>query len=213
MDTRPDRTAEPDPAPARVPELDRRRTGRLPRILVGIALALPVLLVIGVLIGSQLIYRGPPPDGPAADKLSVASVPLPDAAGADCAHFLSGLPDAMNTGVGLLPRRVLADPAPAGTAAWGGAHEDSGRIEDQPVILRCGLSRPPELTPTAALLDVDGVEWVAVRDAGLPGITTWVTADRAVYVGLTLPDGVGSGPIQDISRGVKITLASRPVGR
>jgi hypothetical protein len=30
-----------------------------------------------------------------------------------------------------------------------------------------------------------------------------------VYIGLTLPDGAGSAAIQDVSRGVKITLASR----
>jgi hypothetical protein len=30
-----------------------------------------------------------------------------------------------------------------------------------------------------------------------------------VFVGLTLPDGIGSAAIQDVSRGVKITLVSR----
>jgi hypothetical protein len=33
-----------------------------------------------------------------------------------------------------------------------------------------------------------------------------------VYVGLTIPDDVGTGPVQDVSRGVKIALVSRPAG-
>jgi hypothetical protein len=53
---------------------------------------------------------------------------------------------------------------------------------------------------------VDGVDWLRIPGFGA---TTWVTADRAVFVGLTLPDGVGSGAIQDVSRGIKITLVSR----
>ena len=73
-------------------------------------------------------------------------------------------------------------------------------------MLRCGLPQPAELGPTAPLLDVDGVDWLRIPGTGT---TTWVTADRAVFVGLTLPDGIGSGAIQDVSRGVKITLVSR----
>lgn len=196
----------------RVPELDQRRAGRLPRVLIALALALPVLLVVGVLITSQMISRGPAPEESAAERLPVASVPAPGAASADCARFLSGLPDAINTGGALLPRRALAEPAPTAVVAWGGLRRDSGRPADQAVVLRCGLPRPPELGPTAALLDVDGVQWLAARDRDAPGTTTWITVDRAVYVGLTLPDGIGSAAIQDVSRGVKITLTSRPVG-
>jgi hypothetical protein len=187
--------------PPRAPELQHR----LPRILLGVALALPVLLVVGVLVASQVLGRQTDPD-PATGPLAVPAVPVPAAASADCARFFSGLPQEINTGDGLLPRRVLAAPAPPGTVAWGGEKAASGRPEDQPVVLRCGLPAPAELGPTSPLLDVDGVDWLELPGAGT---TTWVTADRAVFVGLTLPDGIGSGPIQDVSRGVKITLVSR----
>jgi hypothetical protein len=100
---------------------------------------------------------------------------------------------------------VLADPVPPGTVAWGG--EDGA----PPVVLRCGLPRPSDLSPGAPLLVVEGVDWVAAPDEA-PGARTWVTADRAVYVGVTLPDGFGTGPVQDVSRGVKISLVSRPTG-
>lgn len=169
------------------------------------ALALPVLLVVGVLVASQLLGRQSDPD-PSTGPLAVAAVPVPAAASADCSRLFSGLPLDINTGDGLLPRRSLTAPAPAGTMAWGGGKEASGRPEDQPVVLRCGLPAPPELGPTSPLLDVDGVAWLGIPGAGA---TTWVTADRAIFVGLTLPDGIGSGAIQDVSRGVKITLVSR----
>jgi hypothetical protein len=188
-------------SPPRTPELQHR----LPRVLLGVALALPVLLVVGVLVASQILSRQTEPD-PSTGPLAVPAVPVPAAASADCARFFSGLPQEINTGDGLLPRRVLAAPAPAGTVAWGGQEQASGRPEDQPIVLRCGLPAPAELGPTSPLLDVDGVEWLEIPGAGA---TTWVTADRAVFVGLTLPDGIGSGPIQDVSRGVKITLVNR----
>jgi hypothetical protein len=35
--------------------------------------------------------------------------------------------------------------------------------------------------------------------------------DRAVYVALTMPGDVGTGPVQEISEAVGGTLASRPV--
>ena len=189
------------PRPSGVPELARR----LPRLLVGIALALPVLLVIGTLVAAEVMHRSPP--GPDTVRLSLPAIAAPAASSADCARLLSGLPDDIPTERGLLPRRILTAPGPPATAAWGGIEDDDGRPVEPPIVLHCGLARPPELTPGAALLDVDGVAWLQRPEAGA---TTWITADRAIYVGLTLPDGVGSAAIQDLSRGVKITLASRP---
>lgn len=184
-------------APSRAPELARR----LPRVLVAVALTLPVLVVVGVLVASVMVVRDPVPDVDTV-RLEVPAMPTPAAASADCARLLSGLPGEMATERGLLSRRVLADPIPPGTAAWGGENGTA------PVVLRCGLARPAELTLGASLLVVNGVDWVAVEDA-TPGTTTWVTTDRSVYVGLTVPDGVGTGPVQDISRGIKIALVTR----
>ncbi len=186
--------------PVGPPELDRR----LPRVLVGVALALPVLLVVGVLLASSVLQRSPP--DPGTTRLAVAAVPVPAGASADCARLLSGLPTEINTGGTLLPRRVLSEPAPSSTVAWGGEGAASGNPADQPVVLRCGLPRPVELSPTSVLVDIDGVAWLQLPG---PGTSTWVVVDRSVFVGLTLPDEAGTGAIQDVSRGVKITLASR----
>lgn len=183
--------------PHAAPELDRR----LPRVLLGLALALPVLLVAGALVASSVL-QGDPAPAPDTDRLVVAPVPTPAAASADCARLMSGLAQELTSNGALLPRRVLADPVPPGTVAWGGGAGPA----DRPVVFRCGLPRPPELTPTSVLLDVDGVEWLQVPG---DGESTWIAVDRAVYVGLTVPDDAGTGALQDVSRGVKITLTSR----
>jgi hypothetical protein len=177
---------------------------RLPRLLAGLALAVPVLVVAGVVLASVIVVRDPLPDADTV-RLRVPAVPTPAAASADCSRLLSGLPGEMTTERGLVARRVLADPVPPGTVAWGG---EGGAA---PVVMRCGLPRPAELAPGAPLLAVDGVEWVAVEDA-TPAATTWVTTDRAVYVGLTVPDGLGTDPVVGISRSVKIALVSRVTG-
>jgi hypothetical protein len=183
-------------APWRAPDVARR----LPRVLVGLVLSLPVLLVGGVLLASVVFVRDPVPDVDTV-RLTVRAVPTPAAASADCSRLLSGLPGEIRTDTGMLPRRILADPVPAATVAWGG--EDGAT----PIVLRCGLPRPPE-GATGPLRDVVGVDWVAVAD-DTPGSTTWVTVDRAVHIGLTVPDGFGEAPLLDVSRGVKIALVSR----
>lgn len=171
-----------------------------------LVLTVPVLLVAGVMVTSLVLVREPVPDADTV-RLRVAAVPTPAAASADCSRLLSGLPGEMRTAQGtMLPRRVLADPAPPATVAWGG--EDGTGRAAAPVVMRCGLPRPAELSSGGSLLVVDDVDWVEVDD-GDPGSTTWVTTDRAVHVGLTVPDGVGDAPIEDISRGVKIALVSR----
>ncbi|MEJ2860622.1 DUF3515 domain-containing protein [Actinomycetospora flava] len=182
---------------SRAPKVVRR----LPRVLVGLVLTVPVLLVAGVMVASVVLVREPVPDVDTV-RLQVAAVPTPAAASADCSRLLSGLPGEMATERGMLARRVLADPVPPATVAWGGEHGTT------PVVMRCGLPRPAELSGGGSRTVVNGVDWIEVDD-GVPGSGTWVTIDRAVYVGVTVPDDIGTGPIEDISRGVKIALVSR----
>jgi hypothetical protein len=77
-----------------------------------------------------------------------------------------------------------------------------------PVVLRCGLPRPAELTPTSALLEVNGVRWLTLTDGAL---VTSIAVDRPVYVAFTAPVGVGSGPLQVVSDAVRTTLPAQPV--
>lgn len=167
-----------------------------PRWILGIALALPVLLVVGVLIAAAVV-RGQPP-GP----LPLANVPAPEAGSADCARLLAALPSELE---GTGDRRELAAPAPPGTAAWG----------EPPVVLHCGLARPAALTVSARLLDVSGVQFLGLPAPATPDTgpatepSSWVAVDRPVYVVLTLPPQAGSGPLQQVAEVIAQTLPRR----
>jgi hypothetical protein len=79
-------------------------------------------------------------------------------------------------------------------------------------VLRCGLTRPAELTPTAALLEVNGVRWLELNDGRPdPVVISWVAVDRPVYVVLTVPPDAGSGPLQAVADAVRTTLPAAPV--
>jgi hypothetical protein len=179
-----------------------------PSASVAIAVTLPLLLAV-VVAGIAVVARvrgldgsGPPPLD--TRPLAVATVDAPDATSLSCTSLLAGLDGDLPAGGATLPRRALADPAPAGVRAWAATPE--------PVVLRCGLPRPAELTPTAALLEVDGVRWLQLDDgAPTPQLLSYVAVDRAVYVVLTVPSGVGSAPLQAVSDIVRTTLHAAPV--
>jgi hypothetical protein len=169
------------------------RTAGLPRWPLGIALALAVALVVGVLIAAEMVRNQPP--GP----LGLAVVPAPSANSTACARLLAALPQTLDGGdAGPLQRRSLASPAPAGAAGWG----------EPPVVLRCGLDRPVELTATSRLLDVSGVQLLELAGRGT---STWVVVDRPVYVVVALPPTSGSGPLQQLIAVIANTLPRRDV--
>ncbi len=165
----------------------------LPRWVLAVAIGLPSILVITVVITAMVLRNQEP--GP----LGLTPVPAPHAPSTECARLLSALPEEVDGGAaGGLDRRTIAAPAPPATAAWG-----------QPaVVLRCGLGRPAELTATSRLLDVSGVQFLELPGAAS---STWVVVDRSVYVAVTLPDSVGSGPLQQVAGAVRETLPGQAV--
>jgi hypothetical protein len=173
------------------------------------ALVLGGALVVGV--GVAGIVLGPgntpspttsaPPSVAATGPLLLVPVDAPQANSTECAALLRALPATLSNGNSPLAARQLASPAPPAAAAWGGTTGD-------PVVLRCGIERPPELTPTSELLDVGGVQWLQLSANGL---TTWYAVDRAETVALTLPGNVGTGPIQDVSAAIMATMKAVPV--
>jgi hypothetical protein len=185
--------------------------------LVLVAVTLPVLLAVAVAavgIGGRLrgvevsgVGGAPSQAAPAAPEtgpLALVPVDAPDADGPQCAALLAALPDALPADGGALPARPLADPVPAGSRAWVAA--------PRPVVLRCGLTRPAELAPDSALLQVDGVQWLRLDD-GVPDpvVVSYVAVDRPVYVVLTTPPDAGSGPLQTVSDVVRTTLPATAV--
>lgn len=157
------------------------RSAGMPRWPVGIALALVVTLVVGVLIAASVVRNQPPP------PLGLAAVSAPAASSAECARLLAALPGRLDGGeLGALERRQLTAPPLAGVAGWG----------EPPVVLRCGLDRPPDLIATSRLLSVSGVQFLEIPSRGM---STWVAVDRSVYVAAALPPNSGSGPLQQIA--------------
>jgi hypothetical protein len=179
-----------------------------PPLPVVIAIALPVLLalvVAGIAVTARVTGFGTPPP-PVADTapLAVPPVDAPDAGSGECTLLLSGLVGDLPAGDTTLPVRALAEPVPAGVRAWAAV--------PRPVVLRCGLPRPAELTPTSPLLVVDGVQWLELDD-GVPDpvVVTYVAVDRPVYVVLTVPTDAGSGPLQTVSGAVGDVLPAVPI--
>ncbi|TDP97469.1 DUF3515 domain-containing protein [Labedaea rhizosphaerae] len=168
-------------------------------VLVGLLIAGVIVLAV---VNGGTDTAGPAPTTTSAAPRPVALVPVdaPDAGGADCAKLVKALPRTLVSNGKPLARAQIAAPAPKAALAWGPA--------ESPVVLRCGLSRPPELTRTSSLRVISGVQWLPI---GGDDAITWYAVDRAVTVALTIPQDAGTGPIQDVSSTIGKTLAAKPV--
>jgi hypothetical protein len=169
-----------------------------PRAVMIAAVALAVV-AIGVILAVAATRQAPP------QPVAVPAVPAPQAANAPCRALAQALPQRL----GDYQRAPVAQPAPAGTAAWR-AGPDS-----EPVVLRCGLDRPADFVVGSPIQIVDRVQWFGVaaeqQSAGDAGRSTWYTVDRPVYVALTLPSGSGPTPIQQLSEVIDRTIAAVPI--
>jgi hypothetical protein len=100
--------------------------------------------------------------------------PTPSGSTADvCLTLATLLPDSV---LGFGRRDTLGD-SPY-TAAWG---------QDTVIVLRCGVPRPEALTPSAQVLEVNGVDWLPETfERG----TVFTTAGRSAYVEVQVPLGL-----------------------
>jgi hypothetical protein len=154
-----------------------------------------LLAIVGVIVLASVVNSRPVTD--ITDPLPVSSVDAPGATTAACTSLIAALPDPLAA----LPRRQLVqgdDPLLAGVAAWG----------EPAVVLRCGVPTPQELTCSSPVQVVDGVAWLPIPGSGG---TTYLAVDRPVRVALTVPDGVSTGPWQEMSKIIGSTLTERPI--
>jgi hypothetical protein len=162
------------------------------------AVLIAALVVAVVAVGVVLAIaatRSPP-----AQPVAIASVPAPQADSPECQRLLDALPAAL----GDFQRATALDPVPAGTAAYrAGTGGDA-------VILRCGLDRPAAFVIGRPIQMVNQVQWFRLDDPDTDR-STWVSVDRPVYVGLTLPTGSGPTPIQTMSDLIARTMPPVPV--
>jgi hypothetical protein len=132
-----------------------------------------------------------------ADDGGPVAVPSPDAKVAKlCRNLDKVLPDKVD---GL--ERHDPEPASALTAGWGSPE----------IILRCGVTQPPKMVdpevakgndPDAIAGEVNGVEWLMEKQDD--GSTRFTTANRKVYVEVTVPKGRDSaGMLTDMASSVK----------
>ena len=170
------------------------------------AIGLPALLA--VVVAAIGVIGGPPAAPPvpgAGDRtgpLALVTIDAPDAGSPACADLVKALPQQITDSGVKVPRRELAKPAPAATVAWGDA-------QHEPIVLRCGMGKPPELTQTAQLGTVNGVQWLDV--VGDAGTLTHYVVDRSVYIALTESKDAGTGPVQEVAAAVTKTLPPQPV--
>ena len=170
-------------------------TGAPPRVVLVTAAALALALAVAVAVFALTKGSEPPETGP----LALVPVPAPAAGSPACTALLGTAPTELTSNGTRLKLRELATPAPPATMAWG---------EPDALVLRCGLNRPPELTPSAQLRLVNKVQWLQVPGEGA---STWYVVDREVYAALTVPDSAGTGPLQEISDAVAAKLPARPL--
>ena len=162
-----------------------------PRALLIAAIVVAVGTLIGILVFAAL--RQPSTE---QRPVAIVGIPAPKADSPDCRTLVDALPEQL----GDYRRAPAAEPAPAGAAAW------QQSPDSEAVILRCGLDRPAEFVVGAPQQIVNAVAWFQVQDSDR---STWFAVDRPVYVALTLPQGTGPTPIQEISDTIAKVLPAK----
>ena len=165
-----------------------------PKPVIIAAAALAIALVVAVAIIGLTAGGGEHQQQPKIEPLPLAAVDAPDADSPECVRLMKELPQSLESGGQTLQRRELADPAPEAAAAWG---------VENPVVVRCGLHKPADLKPTSQVVEIDGVRWFQATD---PGASTWYVVGTPVTVAVTLPQGSGTGIVQDLAKAVTAAM-------
>ncbi|MFG1999323.1 DUF3515 domain-containing protein [Spirillospora sp. NPDC048911] len=122
--------------------------------------------------------------------------PSPDAVTARLCEGLR-LPAKVNG----LSRRDTEPSSPL-TAAWG----------SPAIALRCGVPRPPALTPAAQLQTINGVDWFG-QPADRP--ITWTAVARQAYVEVTVPAKYAppGDVLIEFGEAITATIPKKPEGQ
>ena len=166
--------------------------GRLSPALVATLVAIPVMVIAGFIVFAAL---RPDP---------VTPIESYDAAGPvseECTRLLAEAPDSFE---GFGTKEVSGD-----RATW----PATGSGDD--MTLRCGVTRPAELSPTSNLQEIHaadqaGVQWF-ITDTVAGSGQAYVCVDHRPYVAMWIPANAGNGPITDISGVIDRTLERGPL--
>ncbi|MGW5310087.1 DUF3515 domain-containing protein [Nocardia thailandica] len=163
--------------------------------LIATAVALPVVLIVGIIVAAVIARNAPVEREP----LALGPVPAPGADSTACQTLLPALP----ADLGEYTKSTLVEPAPPATRAW--QLPEGGEA----IVLRCGLDRPLEFNRASPLTEIDGVKWFQVRDEDAKK-GTWFAVDRETYIALTVPDNSGTAAVQIVSDTVAQLPAQEP---
>jgi uncharacterized protein DUF3515 len=178
------------------------------------AIALPLIAIVVVVVLAGRIGSQPATDPTA--PLALGEIEAPGAATPGCAELMADVPTVLG---GLDRRELVGSPAATGGTDLADRTQDgtpsdlqAGAVAawgDPPVVLRCGIPTPAELTCSAPVQVVDGVTWLPLSGQGG---TTYLVVDRSVRIALTVPDSVtGTGPWQAMSKTVARALPPRAI--
>ncbi len=162
---------------------------RLSPALIATLVTIPVMVIVGFIVFAAL--RSDNSDSTPVDSYAAESSTPPE-----CSKFLASLPQTFE-GYG--------DKKVSGTQASWPASKDG-----DPVIVRCGVSRPAELSPTSNLQVVNPVQWF-ITDSIEGSGQAFVCVDHRPYVALWVPVNAGNGPITDVSAAIEQTLPRGPL--
>ncbi|GAA4816615.1 DUF3515 domain-containing protein [Tomitella cavernea] len=204
----PDDPQDPPGTPAGEPTAGEHR---FHPAVIATAIALPVALIVGIVVAGVLVAGSDDASDDAGPVAVSGAVPAPESGSDACSTLLAAMPDTL----GDYTRAELAEPAPEGAAAWrpdSGADDSADPAAAEPIVLRCGLDRPAGFRQGVGIQQVDAVQWFEVSGAeiGLAS-STWFAVDRPVYVALTLPNGSGPAPIQEMSSIIAQALPAQPI--
>lgn len=165
--------------------------------MIATAVTVPLVVIIGLLLagpGSQSPDKSPSPSSGAVLPPVTVSPPSDTSAATvtTCAKVISALPLQLD---GKDLRRTSSNPPSASIVAWG----------DPAIVLRCGVSRPPNLNPSLAaeLFQVNGV---LVLPHKTSSATVFTVLDRSVYVDVTVPSSYPQPPLGPITTAIKKVL-------
>ncbi|TNL99874.1 DUF3515 domain-containing protein [Corynebacterium tapiri] len=139
----------------------------------------------------------------ARTPVAMSELPAPLADSQQCDEVLAALPNEVAGHESV----AIADPRPAGTAAWSAPSTDR-------ITLRCGVDLPLQFTSLAQTQEISDTEWLAVADE-TPGsnLVTWYSVDRSPVVALTTdnPDLTESSkPVEAIAPALSDTDKTDP---
>jgi Protein of unknown function (DUF3515) len=165
-------------------------------VLVATAVAVPVTVLLALALHRPTtppvsVATAPPTTAGALGPVTVAAPPPSPTAARDCPAVISHLPATLAG----RPARQATSTSPY-VASWG----------DPPLILRCGVPRPPGFTGGSELSQVDGVQWFPTKHGT---DMTWTAVDRGAYVELTVPGGLTGTAIVELSDALSQALPAR----